>query len=101
MISRHFVRWTFAVGAILVVMSSPRVSPAAKPETITNGVGMKLVLLPAGELSMGSSPDEIKNWNDWYSWRNPGFKQSDEDPVVCVSWNGLVRRTLLRKLARR
>jgi formylglycine-generating enzyme required for sulfatase activity len=22
-----------------------------------------------------------------YSWRNPGFQQTDEHPVVCVSWN--------------
>jgi formylglycine-generating enzyme required for sulfatase activity len=22
-----------------------------------------------------------------YSWRNPGFEQTDEHPVVCVSWN--------------
>jgi formylglycine-generating enzyme required for sulfatase activity len=21
------------------------------------------------------------------SWKNPGFDQSDSDPVVCVSWN--------------
>lgn len=24
--------------------------------------------------------------NDALSWRNPGFAQSDDDPVVCVSW---------------
>jgi len=22
-----------------------------------------------------------------YSWRNPGFEQTDEHPVICVSWN--------------
>src|SRR5262249_29700966 len=22
-----------------------------------------------------------------YNWRNPGFPQTDEHPVVCVSWN--------------
>ena len=25
--------------------------------------------------------------NEEYSWRNTGFEQSDEHPVVCVSWN--------------
>ncbi len=25
-----------------------------------------------------------------YSWRNPGFEQTDEHPVVCVSWNDAV-----------
>jgi formylglycine-generating enzyme required for sulfatase activity len=160
MISSHFVRWTFSVGAILAVMLSSQASPAAEPETITNGIGMKLTLVPAGEFMMGSPQEEVGNWNDSvkqhgqglnidnegplhrvritrpfylgvyhvtvgqfrkfvtgagyqtdaekgehqgalgmdpttgrfefkaeYSWRNPGFKQSDEDPVVCVSRN--------------
>ncbi len=25
------------------------------------------------------------------SWRNPGFTQTDDDPVVCVSWNDATR----------
>jgi hypothetical protein len=32
---------------------------------ITNSLGMKLVLIPAGEFMMGSSQEEIKSWNDW------------------------------------
>ena len=31
--------------------------------------------------------DERSNAN----WRNPGFKQSDEEPVVCLSWNDTQR----------
>jgi formylglycine-generating enzyme required for sulfatase activity len=27
------------------------------------------------------------DFNTKYSWRNAGFEQSDEHPVVCVSWN--------------
>ena len=32
---------------------------------------------------------EGSDWkiNKTYSWRNPGFKQDDNHPVVCVSWN--------------
>jgi formylglycine-generating enzyme required for sulfatase activity len=26
-------------------------------------------------------------WNASYTWRNPGFEQTDEHPVVNVSWN--------------
>ena len=25
--------------------------------------------------------------SDVYSWRNPGFEQGEDDPVVCVNWN--------------
>ncbi len=127
---------------------------------ITNSIGMKLVLIPAGEFMMGSSAEEIKAWNDWfkqqdvktdiddegpqhrvritrpfylgtyhvtrgqfrqfagdsgyhtdaekdgkgavgyngekfeqkpeYTWRNTGFEQTDEHPVVNVSWNDAV-----------
>ena len=51
----------------------------------------------------GCGPDSFK-WNKQagVSWRNPGFRQSERDPVVCVSWqdarayiswlNGKVRR---------
>jgi len=28
-------------------------------------------------------PEKREEWN----WRNPGFPQSEKDPVVCVSWN--------------
>ncbi len=163
MISTHFVRWPFSVVAILAVMLSSRASPGAGPETITNSIGMKLVLVPAGEFMMGSASEEIRHWNDLfkrqgqglkidnegplhrvritrpfylgvyhvtvgqfrkfvtdagfqtdaekgahqgalgmdpatgrfefkaeYSWRNPGFKQSDDEPVVCVSWKDAV-----------
>lgn len=55
---------------------------------------------PAGD---GCGPDSFK-WNKQpgVSWQNPGFSQSEGDPVVCVSWqdarayvawlNGKVRR---------
>ncbi len=110
------------------------------PVEITNSIGMKLVLIPAGEFGMGSSESahevritrpfylgtyhvtrgqfrqfvaatdyktdaekgekpgawglnsETRNgeFSLRYSWRNVGFEQTDEHPVVCVSWNEAV-----------
>jgi formylglycine-generating enzyme required for sulfatase activity len=39
---------------------------------------------PAGD---GCGPDSFK-WNKQagVSWQNPGFRQTERDPVVCVSW---------------
>ena len=31
------------------------------------------------------------DWRSGKNWRNPGFKQSAEEPVVCVSWNDAQR----------
>ncbi len=30
---------------------------------------------------------KVWGFNEKYSWRNAGFEQTDEHPVVCVSWN--------------
>jgi formylglycine-generating enzyme required for sulfatase activity len=27
------------------------------------------------------------SWRKEFNWKNPGFTQTDRDPVVCVSWN--------------
>jgi formylglycine-generating enzyme required for sulfatase activity len=131
---------------VWLVTSIPQEPPLA---TITNSIGMKLVLIPAGEFLMGS-PDSDKDagadekprhrvritrplylgatevtvgqfrkvveasgvrteaeasgkggsgWNEakgrfehgpTYTWRNPGFAQTDEHPVVIVSWNDAI-----------
>ena len=34
-----------------------------------------------------NSPHKEFGFHPKYSWRNPGFEQADEHPVVCVSWN--------------
>ena len=124
----------------------PRPGHGGGDSIITNSIGMKLVLIPAGEFLMGS-PDSDKDASDeekpqhrvritrpfylgatevtagqfrrfveqtgyrteaerdgtggwgrneakqkWehdpkYTWRNPGFAQTDDHPVVLVSWN--------------
>ena len=45
------------------------------------------------EQSRGCRTYEKGSW-DWRlgkNWRNPGFRQSAEEPVVCVSWNDAQR----------
>lgn len=34
---------------------------------------------------LGVTPDGI-HWNPEVDWRDPGFAQTDQDPVVCVNW---------------
>jgi formylglycine-generating enzyme required for sulfatase activity len=41
--------------------------------------------------SIGWNPDKKETgFNEKYSWRNAGFEQTDNHPVVCVSWNDAV-----------
>jgi formylglycine-generating enzyme required for sulfatase activity/serine/threonine protein kinase len=127
----------------------PTPVPNNLPKLTTNSIGMKLVLIPAGEFLMGSpesdpsaeSPEKPQHrvwitrpfnlgvtevtrgqfrrfvddagyqteaekdgkggfgWNEEtnrfdqnarYTWRTPGFDQTDEHPVVSVSWNDAV-----------
>jgi formylglycine-generating enzyme required for sulfatase activity len=152
------------IGIIIGVLVDPcQAGERSGGRAITNSIGMKLTLIPAGEFTMGSSPAEIKSWNEWfqqvglkrdssnegpehrvritrpfymgtyhvtrgqfrrfvedtgystdaekdgkggcgcdgeggklfvqkpeYNWRNTGFEQTDEHPVVNVSWNDAV-----------
>jgi formylglycine-generating enzyme len=176
-------RWTLtALAAFGLCAVAPAAELAASNGTaqISNSIGMKLVLIPAGEFLMGSretaeetaaffkkaleteyvKPDLYRSarpqhrvritapfylgachvtrgqfrkfveetnyktaaeWGAWelgslgwnaakktvekrkeYTWRNPGFEQSDEHPVLCVSWHDAVAfcRWLSRKEGR-
>ena len=47
----------------------------------------------SGEGAMGFDPSEgvwSSEYRPEWSWRNPGFKQMDDQPVVDVSWNDAV-----------
>jgi len=37
-----------------------------------------------------SGKDGNWDWHSGHSWRDPGFKQGDDEPIVCVSWNDAV-----------
>ena len=155
------------MGKIMGVQPIPESKAADGKKQITNSIGMKLVLIPAGEFKMGSgesaeataaffnktyargilradmftdehpqhrvritkpfylgtyhvtrgqfrqfvkktgyktdaekgensgapgwNPDaKMIDWDEKYSWRNAGFEQTDEHPVVNVSWDDAV-----------
>jgi sulfatase modifying factor 1 len=37
--------------------------------------------------SAGAGGVGIFNWREGRSWRDPGYRQTDRDPVVCTSWD--------------
>ena len=66
MLQRHVCRsrnLAFAATTAVLIATTAR----AEPSTFTNTIGMKMVLIPPGEFQMGSSAEEIKAWNDWFS----------------------------------
>jgi formylglycine-generating enzyme required for sulfatase activity/predicted Ser/Thr protein kinase len=117
-----------------IVPEQPRAATQAETNPASqvqlNSIGMKLVLVPAGEFLMGATASELVDINEkpqhpvtisrpFYmgmyevtvgqfrqflkggtyktdaerrpdvkgTWQNPGYEQSDEHPVVYVSWN--------------
>ena len=53
-----------AAGLAFLLMRSLGAVPAAQPNEITNSIGMKLALIPAGKFIMGSPKDEKDRWYD-------------------------------------
>ena len=53
-----------AAGLVMVLMASFGAEPAAPPKEVTNSIGMKLALIPAGKFLMGSPKDEKDRWPD-------------------------------------
>jgi formylglycine-generating enzyme required for sulfatase activity len=139
------------LGNIRGAVALARIELQRVPRDITNSIGMKLVLIPAGKFQMGSPEGEnghktdeapqheveitrpfylatcavtVGQFRDFvretgyktdaekdglggtgydaktrslpvgrkpdYTWRNPGFEQGDDHPVVNVSWNDSV-----------
>lgn len=81
MTSKCVVPCTFSVGVFMLVLSLCRASLGAKPETVANSIGMKLVLIPAGEFMMGSgesAEETAKYFNDKYSWKLKADYFTDE-----------------------
>ena len=55
----------FAVGVLVMLLGvSLATEPAAQPKEITNSIGMKLALIPAGKFLMGSPKDEKERGPD-------------------------------------
>ncbi len=54
----------FGVGVLVMLLGiSLGAEPAAQPKEITNSIGMKLVLIPAGKFLMGSPKDEKERFH--------------------------------------
>jgi formylglycine-generating enzyme required for sulfatase activity len=115
------------IKSVAVTGVSDRRSIPSNPRSLTDSIGVKLVLIPAGEFLMGSpdgdgASDEypqhrVRITRPFYlsatevtrgqfrrfvyatgyrteaeqdgkaTWRNRRFEQTDENPVVAVSWN--------------
>lgn len=56
------------------------------PESIADGTG-GYGYNPAYDPTRSARGDAFEGRDPRYSWRNPGFPQSDRDPVTNVSWN--------------
>ncbi len=55
----------FGVGVLVMLLGiSLGAEPAAQPKEVTNSIGMKLVLIPAGKFLMGSPQDEKERDTD-------------------------------------
>ena len=87
----HRVRITkpFYLGRFEVTVGQFRRFLAAsgyRPESEADGTG-GYGYNPAYDADTSESGDAFEGRDPRYSWRNPGFAQTDDHPVVNVSWN--------------
>ena len=59
------------------------------PESVADGTGA-YGYNPAYDPATTARGDAFEGRNPTYSWRNPGFPQGDDHPVVNVTWNDAV-----------
>lgn len=69
---------------------------ATKPKPFTNSLGMKFVPVPGTKVLFATWETRVKDFRAFAasatganntSWEKPGFTQTDDHPVVNVSWN--------------
>ena len=62
------------------------VAPVKPGQVTTNSLGMKLVMIPAGEFRMGANEPKAQLRNDGFRiWDYEGFDSTDEAPVHAVA----------------
>jgi formylglycine-generating enzyme len=61
-------------------------SSGYRPESVADGTG-GYGFNPAYDASLTARRDAFEGRDSRYSWRDPGFPQGDDHPVVNVTWN--------------
>jgi formylglycine-generating enzyme required for sulfatase activity len=78
---------------IMFTDETPRHETAVKSFALAKfDVTKKLFEIFVNETGFSGKGCQIFNGKEWVSdanadWKNPGFVQTEQDPVVCVSWN--------------
>ena len=85
--------WTWITKPFSIATTEVTVGQFA---AFVKATGYKTDAEKSGEGSIGWSPSDkdTPNYKSWttrrkpeFTWRSPGFEQTDAHPIVCVSWN--------------